>query len=444
MINQILGGVYTLKKAYSLNYDIERDTDRVAAVKDILDSLQKDPSPTELEQMGFYILCGKDENGYNAIQRGEITDSNKRYSSFKRMDDKNISLNEVLENPMADQQSLKPATSRYIYKKPKTEIHRPKYDKNGNLKDIGDGDIPGMQELWETIDRIEKVIAINEGKLPQPENFTLLRDQYRLYQLKHALIDLRRHQYYLKDSYKPTIHFTQLAHPAAAFYDWTSDASYWMPFDKWQDRVSHAKLHTISRNIEDYETRNNGAEVKWVVRRHTFDWENPKHVRALINNYDLLSDYVHDKLDTYSRTLIFDFERYRAMAALSPVRSFILDKTIERVSYANLSQLLQITYGLVYNENRLSTIISHEIPEKIAAAVKKHRLAIDTPLEEKKKCIRCGRYLPRDALFFTRNKNRPDGFSNTCKECEKQKRILRGGQSQYDRRSKETTLYEMS
>lgn len=56
-----------LKKKYSLDYNIERDIDRVTAVKDILDQLEKDPSPTDLEQMGSYILYGKDENGYNAV-----------------------------------------------------------------------------------------------------------------------------------------------------------------------------------------------------------------------------------------------------------------------------------------------------------------------------------------------------------------------------------------
>jgi hypothetical protein len=51
-------------------------------------------------------------------------------------------------------------------------------------------------------------------------------------------------------------------------------------------------------------------------------------VRALINNYSLLYDAFRDKLDTYARTLIFDFERYREMADLSEVRQFILDKKI--------------------------------------------------------------------------------------------------------------------
>ena len=47
--------------------NIKTDKDRLAAVIDILDTLDKTPSPTDLEQMGTYILCGKDENGLNAV-----------------------------------------------------------------------------------------------------------------------------------------------------------------------------------------------------------------------------------------------------------------------------------------------------------------------------------------------------------------------------------------
>ena len=56
-----------MRKSYSLDYNIERDIDRLHAVEDILDHLEKDPSATDLEQMASYILYGKDENGKNSI-----------------------------------------------------------------------------------------------------------------------------------------------------------------------------------------------------------------------------------------------------------------------------------------------------------------------------------------------------------------------------------------
>jgi hypothetical protein len=51
------------KKPYSLDFSIARDTERVKAVEEILDTLNRDPSASELEQMASYILYGKDENG---------------------------------------------------------------------------------------------------------------------------------------------------------------------------------------------------------------------------------------------------------------------------------------------------------------------------------------------------------------------------------------------
>jgi len=38
-----------MKRKYSLDYSIDRDIDRVVAVKEILDSLDTDPSALELE-----------------------------------------------------------------------------------------------------------------------------------------------------------------------------------------------------------------------------------------------------------------------------------------------------------------------------------------------------------------------------------------------------------
>ena len=38
-----------MKKQYDLDYTIERDIDRVAAIRNILDGLEKDPNATDLE-----------------------------------------------------------------------------------------------------------------------------------------------------------------------------------------------------------------------------------------------------------------------------------------------------------------------------------------------------------------------------------------------------------
>lgn len=436
-----------MKKKYSLDYSIERDYDRLHAVEDILDTLDTKPTNTELEQMASYILYGKDEEGKNAIQRGETTDSDKRYKSFQKAADKVQSLDEILDNPLSDQQALRSVDEKYIYTKKKPTIQRPKYDKKtGELIDIGDGDIPGMQELWDRIDYIERVIAANEGRIPLDETMTVLPNSYRLYQLRHQLIDMRRHQYYLKDMYKPTLHFLAIHPPQPQTYDWDTDAVYWMPYNQWKERVDNALLHSISKNIEDYETREDGEgniEVKWVVRQHHFDWENPKHIRALIDNYSNLYMQLWDKLHSWGRTLIFDFDRYAEMAQLSPVREYILTRKIDKASYPTIIEELQEKFGLKYNENHLSTILNKEIPEKIANAAIRHRLEVMTPPSKKKRCFRCQRLLPMDKMFFGINNSHKDHWASSCKECERKRRIEKGGQANYDRRSKDTTLYQV-
>lgn len=116
--------------------------------------------------MANYILYGKDENGQNAIQRGEATNGNTRYNSFKTKEDTNLSLEAILDNPMADQQDLAPQLKHEVYIKKTRTIARPKYNKKtGELIEVGDSDIPGMQELWERIDHLEHWIAAIEGRI---------------------------------------------------------------------------------------------------------------------------------------------------------------------------------------------------------------------------------------------------------------------------------------
>ena len=131
------------------------------------------------------------------------------------------------------------------------------------------------------------------------------------------------------------------------------------------------------------------------------------------------------------------------MTNLSEVRNYILDLKLQRTPYAEIVENLQIKYGLKYTENYLCTILSKEIPGKIAETAQKWRLIVETPPEELKECYTCGRKLPRSKLFFVCNKNRKDGFSSNCKECERNRRIERGGQSANDQRNKEAQVLKV-
>lgn len=439
--------VRALQKKFSLDFSIERDVDRVAAVKEILDTLEVDPSPTDLEQMASYILYGKDENGQNAIQRDECTDKDKRYKSYKTKDDKVQSLDEIMEMPGFNEQQIRSAYKRDAYTVSRPSIAKPKYNrKTGELIDPGDSDIPGMREQWEIIDRWQHMLDVAQGKIPPREGDTILSDSYRIYQLKHNLIDIRKHQYYLKDAYKPTIHFQNLDHPKPQFYDWCADSFYWLPYDKWRYRVDHSYTSRISRNLKDYETRGEGdqLEVKWVVCKHTFDWENPLHIRALINHYYTLYEALKDKLDTYGRTLLWDLQRYVELAGLSELRKFLLNLRLQGMAYEDIMEEMEWKYHMKYSPNYLVSIVSTEIPNKIAQIAYQLRLEIDTPAKDRKACAHCGKIFPKNTYFFSRNSSHKDGLSSTCKWCDRLNRIKRGVVNKNgDLRKKDPTLHKV-
>ena len=436
-----------MRKKYSLDFSIERDIDRLHAVEDILDTLNTDPSATELEQMASYILYGKDEQGKNSIQRNETIDKDKRYKSYKTKDDKVQSLDEMMEVPGFDEQQLRSAYKRDSYTVPKPCIRKPKYDKHtGEMVDPGDSDVPGMWEQWEIIDRWQRMLDVAQGKVAPDENDTIVSDPYRIYQLKHNLIDIRKHQYYLKDSAKPTLHFQNLDHPKPQFYDWSGDAFYWISRADWQNRVDHSYTSRVSKNLADYETRGEGdqLEVKWVVCQHTFDWENPRHIRALLNHYCTLYDALKDKLDTYGRTLLWDFDRYVEICGFSELRKFLISLRKQGMAYEDILDEMRAKYAMEYSPNYLVSIVNTEVPNKIAKVAKMLRLEQETPAEGRKECTHCGRSLPADPLFFSRNNAHKDGLSNTCKECDRESRIKRGVvNSGGDLRKKDPTLHQM-
>ena len=432
-----------MKKKYSLDFSIVRDADRLRAVEEILDGLNTDPTPTELEQMASYILYGKDENGQNSIQRNETIDKEKRYKSYKTKDDKVQSLDEIMEAPGFDEQQLRSAYKRDSYTVPKPCINKPRYDKKtGEMIDPGDSDVPGMREQWEIIDRWQHMLDVAQGKVPPQEGDTIVSDPYRIYQIKHNLIDIRKHQYYLKDSYKPTLHFQNLDHPKPQFYDWSGDSFYWVSRDQWQEKVDHAYTSRVSKNLADYETRGEGddLEIKWVVCQHTFDWENPKHVRALLNHYHTLYENLHDKLNTYGCTLLWDFDRYVSLCDFTELRLFLINLRKAGLAYEDILEEMRAKYGMEYSPNYLVSVVSTEVPNKIAKVAKMLRIENETPEDQRKRCIHCGRNLPINPLFFSRNNSHKDGLSNTCKQCDRQSRIERGVISGGDLRKKDPTL----
>jgi RNase P subunit RPR2 len=148
-----------------------------------------------------------------------------------------------------------------------------------------------------------------------------------------------------------------------------------------------------------------------------------------------------EKLNTYGRTLFWDFDRYCELCEFSELRMFLINLRKQGMAYEDIMEEMRAQYAMEYSPNYLVSIINTEVPNKIAKKAKMLRLEVETPMENRKKCIHCERLLPKDPLFFSRNNAHKDGLSNTCKSCDRESRIRRGIVNTYgDLRKKDPTL----
>lgn len=385
-----------MKKNYTLNMSIYSDTDRCKAVARILDGLEETPNQTDLEQMADYIICGKDENDENLLQKGLAYLNNTRYGSYKKKSEKSQSLDQMLENDIHIPTKDKP---KYLVK-------------HSTIDRKADAWIPGMRQLWDTIERLTKQI---EELTPYESDVSA---NYRKYKLKHQLVATRLDQYVLKDAYVPEIHFLNIAHPGFNGFNWDSDSYYWMTEEEWRRKLENS-YRFYDKDINHYETRTNAqgvCEVRWPVRRHAFDWENKNHVKCLIKLYSELQLQYGTKLYEWAWTLLMDLQIYSAAIVIPDHWREIYNLVLEGLpTKATISEIYR-RHGYKYSINYVNTIIGSKIPERIAAYARRQR-AKEEWQGAMKKCVRCQRTLPRNYLFFCRQ------IKDTCIECGERKFI---------------------
>ena len=208
-----------------LDFTLTTSTERSAFLEEYLRSdtfMKKPPTEDELEMMGNYVLWGKDPNtGLNAQQEG-LCQIDTKHGTW----DKNNaieSLDGLMEQPTFNEATLQPIdivpykTKREVFSRSEALAEAPEYIK------------PTLTELFDRIDRID--LAINyydlaHGKRINPPRPELLNtfnaaeqqeleewaskwNQYTYLKQRHLLVELRREQYTIRDSF----HETRLVEP---------------------------------------------------------------------------------------------------------------------------------------------------------------------------------------------------------------------------------------
>ena len=362
----------------------------------------------ELETVSNYVLYGKDSTtGESAVDRKEIEIKTK-FNSYHK--DRCVSLDEMIESPTFDENTLQKNPT--IYKKIKPSIDKEKA-KN----------VPGMQQLWTEIDKMAATLAKLEETPNPPPNI-----KKQIYYMKHHLIELRTQQYYLMDSYFPT--FIGKKNKDEYF---TEEIEYHMNYPilprgvmRVQDEEEF-KFPRLIRFGSEQPKLYTDEEVQEMERQRKpfFDFRKPTHIYQLIQHYAEIQDFVKDMPDSPLNNLLWTLDFYIEKANLSPQQLLIVRDKKLRFQNKQIVQHLHDELGIYHQENYVSTIWN-KVTRLIAEAVE---LNYDEYLcrdynKAWKTCSRCGRKLLRDPRNYVRKAKATDGLTGRCKLCDKEIRQM--------------------
>lgn len=391
---------------YTLNFDIKFSKDRVKYVEKILDESESIPTSTDLEKLADYILYGQDEKYLNAVDEKQIISPTYRKNNWKsRKESKQDSIEERSE--VGAEQGMHQLGKVTKYKKASPKISRPIYDEKNRIIDYGDSDIPGMQQLWDTIDSLQERYDMYRGKAT-PNEWILSNpiNSYQLYLMSHMLVELRQQQYFLKAAYRPTLKYLQTQEVTKVEINFDQDTGYWLPRNEW---IAKQYIEKTQPPLEEVPRR--GNQLYWSVSKNTINLENPDHVSAVLDHYAAILVENYENFNSPGRVLCRDIELLIDRANLTEEEYFLLIAKVAHTATRKIYEYFPQKTPLQVN-NTMSRML-----KKMANTAARYRLLYDDSVE-KVKCLKCGRYLPQHHLFFYRNNSRKSGFCSQCRECQ--------------------------
>ena len=322
--------------------------------------------PTELEKVANYLLYAEDVDAEVELKEGSK---------------KKVSYEALIESALGES-TIQKSEEISIYKVPRQCIDREK-----------DKDIPYMQSLWECIDYITEHYQyckdVLEGKRDMDINRKLIPTYQTKYFLREWMIDLRREQFLLKDSYNPPIG-TALTFP---FY---------------VEKPDNIGIRVGKNIVCDYPLQ--------------VDFGNWKHLHAMLKYYGGM------KAKTDGQPLHPWWDMYNLLdilikkAKLTEEQQLILDAKIAHISNEDIVRELEKMGGKTYSVNYVSTIWKQHITKRMAKAAylwyeeEKYRIGADPEnIKRWKYCPQCRRMLYGHELNFS--KTQTGEWKDTCKDC---------------------------
>ena len=425
-----------------LDFTLESAQERSDFINTYIDTLDN-ISATEATTIANYLLWGKDSNG---LAVGVDLDLETKWTREENSPD---SLDAVLESPSASHIYVRGLNEATIYKKPRVV-----FDRAQTRKEAPPYLLETFENLWRLIDEIDLEINFYEertGKRDKPPRDELLKrfnseeiehirarseklNQYTYLKRRHELIDLRREQFTIRDSYHSTFNVAQsIFAPRTNSTVFDCDVSvlplgladtsvgkliFDLNFDPAQ--FSEEQLRKISALVwEKKKTNPEGA----------FDFRNLEAVYQLyLYKFEIMDqaekDKLSSKLEPNQLSLIQTLDFYESIADLTDLQLEILRMKERKDKNADIAYYINKKYGKSYTANYISTIFRQKIIVKINEAAELHKDTVENCFfpENVRKCPEGGRSLLLDPRNWVRKARSKDGFQNKCKRCEKKAR----------------------
>ena len=431
-----------------LDFSINGTADR----KDFVDQYIQRPefilkplTPEELETIANYILWGKDPDGLNVTQRGEIQIET-RNKTWQRDDTE--SLDALMESPTFSEASLhRPTEAR-------TRIAREVFDRKKTLNECPTHLIPVFEDLFKRIDTIELMLNYYEfshGRRKEPPRAALLKrftqeeltnaetiaskwNQFKYLKQRHLIVELRREQFTLRDTYiekhmrrtpvEPEID------PVNPDFDTEIPV---FPLGLKAGPIG-ALLFKTERDLNpstysDSELRK-VLQFYWSKKSESrpaifFDFRNLEHIYELFGQLNELEESISSlPVNSNLSKLLDTLKYYIEMTDLTEAQREILDLKINKIKNQDIADIINKKYNKSYTANYISTIFRQKIIPRINETAEFHAKIIENLSfpENFKKCTGCGKILLIDPDKFVRKSRSKDGFSTRCKICDRNDR----------------------
>lgn len=464
------------KSTLSLDWTLETAVERTDFLETYLANRTVPLSESDLEMCGNYLLWGRGSNGLNAEQEGYVQLERRNSTWASSANTRQISsIEELIENPTFDEAQFH-SLADTTYKTPK-----PNFSREECLRKAPPEFIPMLRDLFRRIDRVELSIgfydrAHGKRKTDLPERLTRKFSPEELFDLeeralswtngqylkkKHLLVELRREQYTIKDSFsntlmaRPTNKFVEevsptfcgpeseedgfLVLPIGLFdsarqtqsksksVNWflefeelaakKDDPAYQMQARKLEDRLIERGICQPQKTTKKVQEPQGGISQKSVMPFGflTIDFRNPAHICRLLDSQKLL--ITDPSLSRVRDTLNF----YVRQANLTPVQQKVLELKLAGKQNMDIKEIVNKEFDRSYQTNYISTIYRQYVAPAIADAATRHleivRAIAEGP-ERFKRCSVCGRLLVESETYFIHKSRAKSGFSARCKQCD--------------------------